>query len=72
MKNLLSLTLFFFSCSLLAQYEYPKKEYVDIVLQSTLAVQLLDEENEYAEYANNAIKQIFKENWKFTEVVFFF
>ncbi|WP_289039191.1 hypothetical protein [uncultured Zobellia sp.] len=70
MKNLLSPIVFFFSLCAFSQYEYPKKENADIVLQSTLAVQLLDEEDEYGKYANTAIKEIFNENWKLTEVIF--
>ncbi len=68
-KNLV-FPLLFLSFNLSAQYEYPKKEHVDIVLQSTLAVQLLEEEDEWGQYANAAVREIFTDNWKLTEVVF--
>lgn len=64
------LLLFFLSFSLTAQYEYPIKENVDVVMNSTLAIQLLAEDDEFGKYANTAVKEIFNENWKLTEVVF--
>ncbi|WP_209400502.1 hypothetical protein [Pseudozobellia sp. WGM2] len=70
MKNLLSLAILFFSLSLFAQYEYPEKKNADIVLQSTLAVQLLNDDDAFGKSANAAVQQIFEENWKLTEVVF--
>ncbi|WP_291870910.1 hypothetical protein [Maribacter sp.] len=70
MKSLFSLIVFLFSLFSFSQYEYPEKKNADIVLRSTLAVQLLDEDNESAKYANAAVKEVFSENWKLTEVVF--
>ncbi len=70
MKNVVLIIFLLSSISLFSQYEYPEKENSEAVLNSTLAFQLLDEETEFDTYANEAVQEAFKENWKLTEVVF--
>lgn len=70
MKNVIISIFILSTASLFSQYEYPEKEDSDVVLNSILAIQLLNEETEFDTYANKAVREAFEENWKLTEVVF--
>lgn len=53
-----------------SQYVYPKKENAEKVLGNKLAIQLLEEKTENEKFLNQALKDVFVNNWKLTEVVF--
>ncbi len=52
------------------QYTYPKKAYAQKVLESTLVVELFEDDNETAQFMNKSLKEVFVENWKATPVLF--
>ena len=65
--RLFILLLFFLASTInYGQYTYPKEAYAQKVLESTLVVELFEEENETAQLMNKSLKAVFTENWKTT------
>lgn len=71
MKNYYFLIIAFISINVFSQYNYPKQELAKQVLESKLAVQLYSENSEEDKHSNQAIKEIFNNEWKLTEIEFF-
>lgn len=71
MKNIVRAFILFSFFNVFPQYEYPSKENAEATLQKTLAVQIMDESDDYGKYTNEAIKEIFNNNWKLTDIEFF-
>lgn len=72
MKNQFVFLIFFLVIlnNSFSQYVYPKKENAEKVLGNKLSIQLLDEKTESEKYLNQALKDVFMNNWKLTEIVF--
>lgn len=49
---------------------YPNRNISQIVLESTLVVEINEENSDTDQYVNKAIKDIFTNNWKFSKVLF--
>lgn len=71
MKKIHLLLIVFISINAFSQYNYPKQELAQQVLKSKLAIQLYSENSEEDKHSNQAIKEIFNQEWKLTEIEFF-
>lgn len=68
--SLILTTLFFTVLSTFAQNPYPDQEDAAKVLERTLVVQLLNEGSETAKFRNDALREVFMENWTLTPIAF--
>ncbi|MGV8828770.1 MAG: hypothetical protein ACWA6U_10665 [Breznakibacter sp.] len=70
MKSLLIALFATLSLGAVAQYTFPEKALLEEMQNRTLAVQLLEGNDEPTTHLNNALKEVFLENWKWSPVEF--
>ena len=70
MKIIYLVTLLFLSHAAFCQFYYPTQEKANLVLEKTLVIELLEDEDENNKILNEILIQVFKDKWTQTPVEF--